>query len=206
MQKTKLGDRGCPRRDLLSRPSRPTRRSRTGRSPATPACSATTASAASRRPTRSRPSRAASTSATRRASMSATGTRTSTARFYNGANLEMDFYGGYKGRSATFTLDVGALYYYYPGSGAGGTFKIDNTELYVGGGYGPFSAEVLATRSATSSASPTRRTPATSTATAHYDARQRLRADRPRRLPEQLKDNARVTEIDGTRSHDSITD
>jgi len=57
--------------------------------------------------------------------------------FFNGSNLEMDFYGGYKMPLGDFTLDVGALYYYYPGSGAGGTFKIDNTELYVGGAYGP---------------------------------------------------------------------
>jgi uncharacterized protein (TIGR02001 family) len=57
--------------------------------------------------------------------------------FYNGANLEMDLYGGYKLPVGDLTLDFGALYYYYPGSGAGGTFKIDNTELYVGGAYGP---------------------------------------------------------------------
>jgi uncharacterized protein (TIGR02001 family) len=57
--------------------------------------------------------------------------------FYNGSNLELDFYGGYKLPLGDFTLDVGALYYYYPGSGAGGTFKIDNTEIYVGGAYGP---------------------------------------------------------------------
>jgi uncharacterized protein (TIGR02001 family) len=59
--------------------------------------------------------------------------------FFNGANLEMDFYGGYKRPLGDFTLDVGALYYYYPGSGAGGTFRIDNTELYIGASYGPFS-------------------------------------------------------------------
>jgi uncharacterized protein (TIGR02001 family) len=58
--------------------------------------------------------------------------------FYNGGNLEMDFYGGYKMPLGGFTLDVGALYYYYPGSGAGGTTKIDNTEIYVGGSFGPF--------------------------------------------------------------------
>jgi uncharacterized protein (TIGR02001 family) len=59
--------------------------------------------------------------------------------FFNGSNLEMDFYGGYKMPLGDFTLDAGALYYYYPGSGAGGTFKIDNTELYVGGAFGPVS-------------------------------------------------------------------
>lgn len=61
--------------------------------------------------------------------------------FYNGANLEMDFYGGYKATFGAFGLDVGALYYYYPGSGAGGSLKIDNTELYVGGSWGPLTAK-----------------------------------------------------------------
>ena len=61
--------------------------------------------------------------------------------FFNGANLEMDFYGGYKLPVGPVTLDFGALYYYYPGSGAGGTFKIDNTELYVGAAYGPVSVK-----------------------------------------------------------------
>ena len=61
--------------------------------------------------------------------------------FFNGANIEMDLYGGYKMPIGGFTLDVGALYYYYPGSGAGNTFKIDNTELYIGGSYGPVSVK-----------------------------------------------------------------
>ncbi|MGZ8260825.1 MAG: TorF family putative porin [Caldimonas sp.] len=62
-------------------------------------------------------------------------------RFFNGANLEMDFYGGYKLPVGPLALDFGALYYYYPGSGAGGTFKIDNTELYIGAGWGPVSVK-----------------------------------------------------------------
>ena len=61
--------------------------------------------------------------------------------FFNGANIEMDFYRGYKLPLGDFTFDVGALYYHYPGSGAGGTFKIDNTELYVSAGYGPVSVK-----------------------------------------------------------------
>jgi uncharacterized protein (TIGR02001 family) len=61
------------------------------------------------------------------------------AGLYTGANLEMDFYGGFKGAFDAFSYDVGALYYYYPGSGAGGSNKIDNTELYIAGGWGPFS-------------------------------------------------------------------
>jgi uncharacterized protein (TIGR02001 family) len=61
--------------------------------------------------------------------------------FFNGANLEMDFYGGFKLPAGPVTLDFGVLYYYYPGSGAGGTFKIDNTELYVGAAFGPVSVK-----------------------------------------------------------------
>ena len=39
-----------------------------------------------------------------------------------------------------FGLDLGALYYYYPGSGDNpGTGKIDNTELYIGSSWGPIS-------------------------------------------------------------------
>jgi len=61
--------------------------------------------------------------------------------FYNGANIEMDFYGGYKATFGDFGLDVGGLYYYYPGSGANGSNKIDNFELYVGGSWGPLTAK-----------------------------------------------------------------
>jgi uncharacterized protein (TIGR02001 family) len=60
---------------------------------------------------------------------------------YNGANLEMDFYGGYKTSMDGFGFDVGAIYYYYPGSGVGGSTKIDNTELYAGVTFGMFSAK-----------------------------------------------------------------
>jgi uncharacterized protein (TIGR02001 family) len=59
------------------------------------------------------------------------------ANMYNGGNLEMDFYGGFKGAYESFSYDVGLLYYYYPSSGAGGSDKVDNTEFYVGGGWGP---------------------------------------------------------------------
>jgi uncharacterized protein (TIGR02001 family) len=62
---------------------------------------------------------------------------------YSGANIEMDFYGGWKTTWEGFGFDVGALYYYYPGSGDQssypGSFKVDNTELYVGGSWGPLS-------------------------------------------------------------------
>jgi uncharacterized protein (TIGR02001 family) len=68
-------------------------------------------------------------------------------QYPNGASLEMDFYGGYKfpvGKD--ITLDVGALYYYYPGAfynGFAGKPKYDNFELYFGGVMGPFSAKVF---------------------------------------------------------------
>jgi uncharacterized protein (TIGR02001 family) len=63
------------------------------------------------------------------------------ALMYTGGNLEMDFYGGYKTSFGDFGLDAGALYYYYPASGAGGSTKVDNTELYIGGSWGPLTAK-----------------------------------------------------------------
>jgi len=61
------------------------------------------------------------------------------------ANLEMDLYGGYKRGFGDLGLDVGFLYYAYPGSKATLTnpqtgrtatdVKIDNKELYVGGSW-----------------------------------------------------------------------
>lgn len=52
------------------------------------------------------------------------------AALYNGASLEMDFYGGYGGSAGGLDYDVGVLYYYYPTSASGTT--IDNTEIYAG--------------------------------------------------------------------------
>ena len=57
------------------------------------------------------------------------------------ANLEMDFYGGYKFSAGDFGIDVGAIYYYYPGSEARGltggvnTGAVDNKEIYIGGSW-----------------------------------------------------------------------
>ena len=67
--------------------------------------------------------------------------------FPNGAVLEMDFYGGYKFPvGGDITMDVGALYYYYPGSyyNGFGTQRpsFNNFELYVGASTGPFSAKI----------------------------------------------------------------
>jgi len=59
---------------------------------------------------------------------------------YNGAPIEMDFYGGYKHSFGDFGLDVGAIYYYYPGTGEyNPDFEPDNFEVYIGGSYGPVS-------------------------------------------------------------------
>src|SRR5947207_15057359 len=66
---------------------------------------------------------------------------------FPGGNIEMDFYGGYKKAFGDIGLDVGFLYYYYPGTHAGPTTpfgpfnnksgdvhsgKVDNKELYIG--------------------------------------------------------------------------
>jgi uncharacterized protein (TIGR02001 family) len=66
-------------------------------------------------------------------------------------NLEMDFYGGWKNTWGDWGLDVGAIYYYYPGTDANvangtqfinprnatdiHTGKIDNKEIYIGGSW-----------------------------------------------------------------------
>jgi len=69
---------------------------------------------------------------------------------FPGGNLEMDFYGGWKKTWGDWGLDVGAIYYYYPGtnsnpsdifgvfnnrSGAALNGKVDNTEVYIGGSW-----------------------------------------------------------------------
>ncbi|MBS1230956.1 MAG: hypothetical protein H6R17_4233 [Proteobacteria bacterium] len=56
-------------------------------------------------------------------------------------NLEMDFYGGYKHAFGDFGIDVGAIYYYYPGSEARGltggvnSGAVNNKEIYIGGSW-----------------------------------------------------------------------
>jgi len=67
-------------------------------------------------------------------------------QYPNGASLEMDFYGGFKiPLSDAVTLDLGGLYYYYPGSyynvanNSKPTFN--NFELYVGSTFGPLTAK-----------------------------------------------------------------
>lgn len=56
-------------------------------------------------------------------------------------NLEMDFYGGYKHAFGDFGLDIGGIYYYYPGSEArnlgtgANSGAVYNAELYIGGSW-----------------------------------------------------------------------
>ncbi len=72
-------------------------------------------------------------------------------------NIEMDFYGGWKKAWGDWGLDIGAIYYYYPGTDANAasgttlvnprnpakTFngKIDNKEVYIGGSWKWISAK-----------------------------------------------------------------
>jgi len=62
--------------------------------------------------------------------------------FYTGANLELDFWAGYKGSVEGIGYDIGVFYYYYPGSDRQGAAGIDNKEIYVGTSYGPVSARL----------------------------------------------------------------
>ena len=64
--------------------------------------------------------------------------------YANGAGLEWDFYGGYKFEVAKdTTLDLGLLYYWYPGAkyNTRGQEKFNNTELYGAVSYGSFTAK-----------------------------------------------------------------
>jgi uncharacterized protein (TIGR02001 family) len=77
---------------------------------------------------------------------------------YPNGNLELDFYGGYKFEVAKgLGIDLGGMYYYYPGShtlppnqpvpsfapagGVAESTKLYNGELYVGASYSYFSAK-----------------------------------------------------------------
>jgi hypothetical protein len=87
-----------------------------------------------------------------------------TAGFPNG-NLEMDFYGGFKKAFGDVGLDIGAIYYYYPGTNAAGngaqaavnfdraaagrtdavagSGKVSNLEGYIGASWKWLSAKVF---------------------------------------------------------------
>ncbi|MBS1163665.1 MAG: hypothetical protein H6R03_1561 [Burkholderiaceae bacterium] len=61
-------------------------------------------------------------------------------KLYNGAPIEMDFYGGWKTSFEGFGLDVGVIYYYYPGTGeVSPGVDAKNFEAYIGGSFGPVS-------------------------------------------------------------------
>jgi uncharacterized protein (TIGR02001 family) len=64
--------------------------------------------------------------------------------YYTGASLELDFWTGFRGTVGDTGVgyDIGAFYYYYPGSARNGNPGIDNKEIYVGTSYGPVSARV----------------------------------------------------------------
>ena len=52
---------------------------------------------------------------------------------YTDGKVEIDFYGGYKwGFAPDWTLDLGTLYYYYPGDVVPGFVKADAWEIYAG--------------------------------------------------------------------------
>jgi uncharacterized protein (TIGR02001 family) len=125
--------------------------------------------------------------------------------FYNGANVEMDFYGGYKGTAGDFGFDIGAIYYYYPGSGAGGTVKIDNTEIYVGGSWGPLSLKYSYAASDFFGISDTKGAYYVD-ATVVYPFSKELSLIGHVGYQGGLKNGARLTEINGSGPYTSITD
>jgi uncharacterized protein (TIGR02001 family) len=127
------------------------------------------------------------------------------AGMYNGGNLEMDFYGGFKGAFDAFSYDVGVLYYYYPGSGVAGSTKIDNTELYVSGGWGPFSLKYSYAVSDFFSATDSKGAYYVD-GTITYPFTKEFSLIGHVGYQGGLKNGARVTEIGGTTPQDSITD
>jgi uncharacterized protein (TIGR02001 family) len=74
---------------------------------------------------------------------------------FPGGNIEMDVYGGWKKSWDDWGLDVGFIYYYYPGTNAGlapasftnprtgkvNTGLVDNKEIYIGGSWKWLSAK-----------------------------------------------------------------
>jgi uncharacterized protein (TIGR02001 family) len=60
------------------------------------------------------------------------------------SSVEVDLYGGYRGKFGdAATFDVGAIYYAYPGDFPSGFNDADTAELYFGVGVGIFSAKYL---------------------------------------------------------------
>lgn len=69
---------------------------------------------------------------------------TTAGTFAGGASLEMDFYAGYRFAIArNSTIDIGAIYYLYPGAKDPITLRrFDTTEAYIGASFGNFTAKV----------------------------------------------------------------
>ncbi len=70
-------------------------------------------------------------------------TTTTAGTFQGGASLELDFYGGYRFElTRNIELDVGVIYYYYPGAkDAISLRRFDTTEFYVGAAFGNLTAK-----------------------------------------------------------------
>ncbi len=79
------------------------------------------------------------------------GSNVSGLQYNNGAGLELDIYGGYKFNAGPVGLDIGMLYYLYPGayySGFGPSKpKYNNTEIYIGASWNWLSAKYSMTTS-----------------------------------------------------------
>lgn len=79
------------------------------------------------------------------------GSNVSGLQFNNGSGLELDVYGGYKVPAGPVTLDLGAIYYWYPGAYYNGFGpakpKYNNTEVYIGASWGWLSAKYSRTTS-----------------------------------------------------------
>jgi uncharacterized protein (TIGR02001 family) len=128
------------------------------------------------------------------------------AEMYSGANIEMDFYGGFKGAVDAFSYDVGVLYYYYPGSGTlPGGFTVDNTELYVAGGWGPFSLKYSYAVSDFFGITDTKGAYYID-GTITYPLTKEFSLIGHLGYQGGLKNGAKLTEIDGSGPHSSITD
>lgn len=126
--------------------------------------------------------------------------------YYNGANIEMDFYGGFKYPVGPVTLDGGVYYYYYPGSGdsPAGSNRIDNTELYIGASYQTYSLKYSYAVSDFFGVNDSK-------GSWYLDASGTYDLGKGFGLVghlgyQKLKKNARVTEIGGSSPVDSITD
>jgi uncharacterized protein (TIGR02001 family) len=69
---------------------------------------------------------------------------TTAGTFAGGSSMEVDFYAGYRFEIARSTaLDVGLIYYYYPGAKDPITLRrFDTTEVYIGMSFGNFTAKL----------------------------------------------------------------